>query len=1104
MVGFAFFVLANLGCTWEFQGTEPSGKDAEGAETTLVIERILGNDPSNEAALYDGLILYGKNFQSDIKVFLVNESGERIPLEVDFLDEGEVRLRLPSEVVPGVYKLLAQIDEEEVETRVELLRGRDGLSCWDLNGNGRKDANEDINGDDSYNYLDCQGEKGQSGAVLTYQGVLAKAELEDLACGKSNLLAYYELDDVEPTEYWYCNGESWLLGWRDGAAAVRLYDTLIEVRPLESEDLCSAGGYELVSGKDDGSGGGEADDGLLQDGEILRREYLCHGLTGNDGADGISGEQGPQGEMGLVGPQGEMGPMGPQGEPGQETAPLPLITSMVAQPFTVSPGASAEIRVLAHDPSGSGLNYLFSVVEAEGGQVGQENANFTTYTAPVNEGFYTVEVEVTNVHGMVRGQVVVEVASAATVVRGFVEGKIRDAVDGGALAGVNLLIRDGSGQLVDFSETAEDGSYRLSLPAGVYFLQFEKEGYRAEQARVLVVGNQMTTLQTFLVIDELHLGPGAASGRVINAVTGQGVDNCALDFRPGYGTTVGEVVLSTASQPDGTWFAQLEAGVYSVEARLEGFVTNYFDVLIVGEEDRANQNVTISPVSGEQNLEQGQVRLVLTWGETPSDLDSHLIVPSEGGGLCDYAHIYYSDRGTNEDVYPHANLDVDDTSSYGPETITILRRLSGTYTYLVHDFTNRSSIPSLNMAASGAKVEVYVDQSLFATYYMPEEIPSTLWTVLELDGEVIQPVNRFGYHPEDTSTIGTPLGCGGDSSPQVTILNPPWGARVVQGEAVNLSGQAWDPEDGMLSGLSLWWTSDLDGALGSGADLTLDTLDLGLHLISLFARDSLGNEASASLNLEIVDYLDEVPPVVTITSPAEPLAVTQGDAVLLAGQAVDDVDGQLDEAALGWYSSLDGFLGTGAMLEVTTLSPGQHEIMLQAADAKGNQGFAAVQVQVLPAPIAYGQILFRADAETEVSWDFGGTWGLTDQVPFGGTFSYCDSPDGTYGSERNDAMTLLTPVDLTLALNPRLSFYAHWYFEHCCDFVYLELSRDGGATWEELDIIIGNQDVWSPREYDLQAYVSFELLLRFRLWTDVSVVYDGFYVDDLVIDDLGL
>src|SRR3989339_1156341 len=47
MVGFAFFVLANLGCTWEFQGTEPSGKDAEGAETTLVIERILGNDPSN-------------------------------------------------------------------------------------------------------------------------------------------------------------------------------------------------------------------------------------------------------------------------------------------------------------------------------------------------------------------------------------------------------------------------------------------------------------------------------------------------------------------------------------------------------------------------------------------------------------------------------------------------------------------------------------------------------------------------------------------------------------------------------------------------------------------------------------------------------------------------------------------------------------------------------------------------------------------------------------------------------------------------------------------------------------------------------------------------
>ena len=36
-----------------------------------------------------------------------------------------------------------------------------------------------------------------------------------------------------------------------------------------------------------------------------------------------------------------------------------------------------------------------------------------------------------------------------------------------------------------------------------------------------------------------------------------------------------------------------------------------------------------------------------------------------------------------------ANLDVDDISSYGPETITILENIYGTYTYAVHNYSNR-------------------------------------------------------------------------------------------------------------------------------------------------------------------------------------------------------------------------------------------------------------------------------------------------------------------------------------------------------------------------------------------------------------------------------
>ena len=58
-----------------------------------------------------------------------------------------------------------------------------------------------------------------------------------------------------------------------------------------------------------------------------------------------------------------------------------------------------------------------------------------------------------------------------------------------------------------------------------------------------------------------------------------------------------------------------------------------------------------------ETLDDDEYRVILTWGSSPSDLDSHL----EGPGY----HVFYSNKtGKN------AELDVDDTTSYGPETVT--------------------------------------------------------------------------------------------------------------------------------------------------------------------------------------------------------------------------------------------------------------------------------------------------------------------------------------------------------------------------------------------------------------------------------------------------
>ena len=84
----------------------------------------------------------------------------------------------------------------------------------------------------------------------------------------------------------------------------------------------------------------------------------------------------------------------------------------------------------------------------------------------------------------------------------------------------------------------------------------------------------------------------------------------------------------------------------------------------------------------------------LTWGENPRDLDSHLIGP-------DGFHIWYSSKGSLSNE-PFVNLDVDDTTSYGPEVITALRfPKAGTYHYSVYHFSGSSTI-----SASPARVEL--------------------------------------------------------------------------------------------------------------------------------------------------------------------------------------------------------------------------------------------------------------------------------------------------------------------------------------------------------------------------------------------------------------
>lgn len=98
----------------------------------------------------------------------------------------------------------------------------------------------------------------------------------------------------------------------------------------------------------------------------------------------------------------------------------------------------------------------------------------------------------------------------------------------------------------------------------------------------------------------------------------------------------------------------------------------------------ANQlNLTECLVVSEANQ---NVKIRLSWGQLPYDVDSHIIAPSGD-------HIYFGGQG-NLLTAPYLNLDVDDTDSYGPEIVTVNRLMVGTYNYFVHNYS-RTNEPGL-------------------------------------------------------------------------------------------------------------------------------------------------------------------------------------------------------------------------------------------------------------------------------------------------------------------------------------------------------------------------------------------------------------------------
>lgn len=225
------------------------------------------------------------------------------------------------------------------------------------------------------------------------------------------------------------------------------------------------------------------------------------------------------------------------------------------------------------------------------------------------------------------------------------------------------------------------------------------------------------TLMPYSTKDEVKI-------RAIDATNGNVITDANVTVRFGLDRDDDTVVYSGVTDSNGYYSdTNIPYGQYSVILQKDGYISTSLN-FTVDEDTPSSTDLSMSTA-----LAEGQMRIRLSWGLNPGDLDSHLVKKTDD--TINY-HIYYSN---DSDYTTGDNLDLDDTDGEGPETVTI-QNLDGNalYTYYVHNYDGDHSG---KIKDSGASVKISSGDTEL-TYYPPSE-EGIYWKVFEIENGVIIP-----------------------------------------------------------------------------------------------------------------------------------------------------------------------------------------------------------------------------------------------------------------------------------------------------------------------------------------------------------------------------
>lgn len=169
-------------------------------------------------------------------------------------------------------------------------------------------------------------------------------------------------------------------------------------------------------------------------------------------------------------------------------------------------------------------------------------------------------------------------------------------------------------------------------------------------------------------------------------------------------------------------------------------------------------------------------------------------------------------------------------------------------------------------------------------------------------------------------------------------------------------------------------------------------------------------------------------------------------------------------------------------------------------------------------------LLFDDASNGTSQWNIGSGWGTVDssvRKPHSKPFSFTDSPLGTYKANTENSLTLKNQITLSGYQSAELRFYTYWEIESTWDFAVIEVSTNNGVSWtncqtklsRKASAIDGSKQPintfgydaytpsgdWIEQSVDLTPFLGKNILIRFRMSSDVAENRDGWYVDDIKI-----